>query len=149
MAVGPSALASCLQSSKPHKRPPPRSMCNTGRQNRFDGALEIICGFLLWVVPATALNSAVVRFTQHELSEDPDDWIANSLRHAVSHYLYKYQAIHVCVTAASRSDQNRPGHWSLGPQTLDVSGGARLFWVYLSAINAIDSHKHTLSACCC
>jgi uncharacterized membrane protein len=41
---------------------------------------------LLFVSPK-ALNSLVIFLTAHELSEDPDDWFAASLRNAV-HNLY-------------------------------------------------------------
>ena len=48
-----------------------------------DGVLETIGGILLLLVSPKALNSLVIFFTAHELSEDPDDWFATSLRHAV------------------------------------------------------------------
>ena len=48
-----------------------------------DGVLETIGGFLFMFVSPKALNSLVVFFTAHELSEDPDDWFATTLRHAV------------------------------------------------------------------
>jgi len=47
-----------------------------------DGALETIGGILLLVVSPDALSRFVVVLTQHELSQDPNDWIATSLRHA-------------------------------------------------------------------
>src|SRR3989441_11976637 len=48
-----------------------------------DGILETIGGILLMFVSPKALNSLVISFTTHELSEDPDDWFATTLRHAV------------------------------------------------------------------
>ena len=48
-----------------------------------DGVLETIGGFLLMFVSPKALNSLVVFFTAHELSEDPDDWFATTLGHTV------------------------------------------------------------------
>jgi len=48
-----------------------------------DGVLETVGGILLLLVSPKALNSLVIFFTAHELSEDPDDWFATSLRHAV------------------------------------------------------------------
>lgn len=48
-----------------------------------DGVLETIGGILFMFVSPKALNSLVIFFTAHELSEDPDDWFATSLRHAV------------------------------------------------------------------
>jgi uncharacterized membrane protein len=48
-----------------------------------DGVLETIGGILLMFVGPKALNSLVIFLTAHELSEDPDDWFAASLRSAV------------------------------------------------------------------
>jgi uncharacterized membrane protein len=48
-----------------------------------DGVLEMIGGSLFMFVSPKALNSLVILFTAHELSEDPDDWFAITLRHAV------------------------------------------------------------------
>jgi uncharacterized membrane protein len=48
-----------------------------------DGILEIIGGLLFLLLQQSALNTVTVFLTAHELSEDPGDWIANSLRHAV------------------------------------------------------------------
>ena len=51
----------------------------------IDGALEIIGGFLfLFVSPAT-INEVVRLLTQHELSEDPGDIVANYLRRFSEH----------------------------------------------------------------
>jgi uncharacterized membrane protein len=46
-----------------------------------DGVLELVGGVLLLFVTPDRLDSIVRALTQHELSEDPDDLIANSLRH--------------------------------------------------------------------
>lgn len=46
----------------------------------LDGVLELIGGVLLLVVSPSRLDSLVRFLTQHELSEDPDDLIANTLR---------------------------------------------------------------------
>ena len=48
-----------------------------------DGVLETIGGILFMFVNPKALNSLVILFTSHELSEDPDDWFAITLRHVV------------------------------------------------------------------
>jgi len=48
-----------------------------------DGVLETIGGIVFMFVSPKALNSLVILFTAHELSEDPDDWFATTLRHAV------------------------------------------------------------------
>jgi uncharacterized membrane protein len=50
----------------------------------IDGVLEIIGGFLLLLISNAALNRLVATLTQHELVEDPHDWIANALRQAVA-----------------------------------------------------------------
>ena len=52
-----------------------------------DGVLETIGGILFMFVSPKGLNSLVIFLTAHELSEDPDDWFAASLRNAV-HNLY-------------------------------------------------------------
>jgi uncharacterized membrane protein len=48
-----------------------------------DGVLETIGGILFMFVDPKALSSLVIAFTAHELSEDPDDWFATTLRHVV------------------------------------------------------------------
>src|SRR4051794_30020984 len=45
----------------------------------LDGALEVVGGALLLVASPTTINRIVVALTQHELSEDPNDWIATHL----------------------------------------------------------------------
>lgn len=51
----------------------------------IDGVLELVGGLLLWLVPATALTGLVGVLTQHELSEDPNDLVATSLRALAQH----------------------------------------------------------------
>lgn len=51
----------------------------------IDGALELIGGILFLAVSRSALNHIVIMLTQHELNEDPGDWIANTMRHASDH----------------------------------------------------------------
>ena len=48
----------------------------------LDGVLEFIGGVLLLLVSPTALQRLVVVLTQHELAEEPDDWLVMTLRHA-------------------------------------------------------------------
>jgi uncharacterized membrane protein len=48
-----------------------------------DGVLETIGGILFMFVDPKALSSLVISLTAHELSEDPDDWFATTLRHLV------------------------------------------------------------------
>ena len=45
----------------------------------LDGVLEAIGGLLLLAVTPATINAVVSRLTQHELSEDPDDFIASHL----------------------------------------------------------------------
>jgi len=47
-----------------------------------DGILELIGGVLLLSVSPAGLNRLVVALTQHELAEEPDDWLVAALRHA-------------------------------------------------------------------
>jgi uncharacterized membrane protein len=47
----------------------------------IDGILEIVGGIMLMLVTKPALNGFVVFLTQRELAEDPQDFIAGSLRH--------------------------------------------------------------------
>ena len=50
----------------------------------FDGALELVGGFLLLLLSPLALNRLVIVLTQHELVEDPHDLIAVALRSGVA-----------------------------------------------------------------
>jgi len=45
----------------------------------LDGVLEAIGGLLLLVVTPATINRLTVALTQHELSQDPNDFIANHL----------------------------------------------------------------------
>ena len=46
----------------------------------LDGVLEMIGGVLLLMTSPSTLNRLVVALTQHELGEDPHDWLATTLR---------------------------------------------------------------------
>jgi uncharacterized membrane protein len=50
----------------------------------LDGILEVLGGFLLLVVSPATVNQIVRALTQHELSEDPHDFIDTHLLHAAS-----------------------------------------------------------------
>lgn len=50
-----------------------------------DGLLETAGGILFLLVSRGELNRIIVHLTRPELLEDPDDLIANGLRHAFSH----------------------------------------------------------------
>ncbi len=45
----------------------------------IDGVLEFVGGILLLFISPTLINKTVVLLTQHELSEDPRDWVATHL----------------------------------------------------------------------
>lgn len=47
----------------------------------FDGTLELIGGVLLLVVSPSAVNHVTTFLTQHELTEDPHDFIATHIVH--------------------------------------------------------------------
>jgi uncharacterized membrane protein len=47
----------------------------------LDGGLEIIGSLLLLLLPTARLQSLVVTLTQHELSQDPHDFVATHLLH--------------------------------------------------------------------
>ena len=47
----------------------------------IDGILEFIGGVLLLFVSPSTLNRLIVALTQHELAEEPDDWLVVTLRH--------------------------------------------------------------------
>jgi uncharacterized membrane protein len=77
-----------VQSSKDHRR----AIAPLGRTFRVslilkaaDAVLEMVGGVLFLVVPPSALGRIVVALTQHELSEDPHDLVANFLREATQH----------------------------------------------------------------
>ena len=57
----------------------------------IDGILEILGGFLFILINPAKLNRIVALLTQHELSEDPNDLIANFLVKTVKNFSVKTQ----------------------------------------------------------
>jgi uncharacterized membrane protein len=51
----------------------------------LDGALETIGGILFLLISRQTLNRLVINLTRPELLEDPDDSVANALRHTFNH----------------------------------------------------------------
>jgi len=51
----------------------------------IDGILELIGGILLLATNPDAINHLIVNLTEHELQNDPGDWICNTLRRAGDH----------------------------------------------------------------
>src|SRR3989339_238737 len=52
----------------------------------IDGLLEMVGGFLLLTINPLTLNKIVIFLTQHELTEDPNDFIATSLIKIATNY---------------------------------------------------------------
>ncbi len=52
----------------------------------LDAALEIAGGIALWMVSPGWIIRLAGLVTQDEIAEDPQDFVANHLRHAVSHF---------------------------------------------------------------
>jgi uncharacterized membrane protein len=92
--------AACESEMKPKERgtgPPQAGARATWLHTAFeagitlkgvDGLLEIAGGVLLWRVNRATLNRIVAGLTQHELSEDPHDFIARHLVEASRHFGY-------------------------------------------------------------
>ena len=51
----------------------------------LDGVLETVGGTLFLLISRPELHHLVIKLTRPEILEDPDDLIANSLRHAFGH----------------------------------------------------------------
>ena len=82
----------------------------------LDGVLEIVGGVLLLAISKDQLTSWAVTLTQHELSEDPNDFIANHLLTAAGHlsggsqmfaafYLLAHGVVKVVLVAAVLKDK--------------------------------------------
>lgn len=52
----------------------------------LDGLLEIIGGIILLIIKPESVNRLASFLTQHELSQDPKDFIANHLLHSAQHF---------------------------------------------------------------
>lgn len=70
----------------------------------LDGLLELIGGLLLLVVSPVTINAFTVWITQHELSEDPHDFVATRLLHlsagltgSATHFAAAYLLLHGAV----------------------------------------------------
>lgn len=82
----------------------------------LDGVLEVVGGVLLLVVSPTTIDRVTRALTQHELSEDPHDFLATHLLHAASSltgsslefgavYLLLHGAVKIVLVAALLRDQ--------------------------------------------
>ncbi len=95
--------------------------------------LETIGGILLYVISADTLTMFVVKLTQEELSEDPNDYIAHQLLQSAKHFSIgsKYFAAfyllsHGIIKLFLVAGLLRGKHWAY-PTSLGVLG---LFIVY-------------------
>jgi uncharacterized membrane protein len=91
----------------------------------LDGVLELVGGILLLLVSPSQI-SALARFlTQHELTEDPHDFVANNLLHLTSNltvsaslfgavYLLLHGAVKVVLVWAVLKDQLWAYPWMIG-----------------------------------
>jgi uncharacterized membrane protein len=91
----------------------------------LDGVLEAIGGLLLFAVTPATLDLLVARLTQHELSEDPHDFIARHLlRYAhgltgsavtfAAVYLLVHGVIKIVLVAALLRNQAWAYPWMIG-----------------------------------
>lgn len=99
----------------------------------IDGILELIGGVLLLATNPETLNRIIVGLTEHELQQDPGDWICTTLRHAGNHlysnariwesaYLLSHGAIKVFLAAGIL----RGKLWAY-PTAMLIIGGFVLF----------------------
>jgi uncharacterized membrane protein len=103
-----------------------------------------IAGILLLFVSPKALNILVIFFTAHELSEDPDDWFATTLRHAVNNlssdtklFVSAYLDVHGLVKVFLTAGLLREKLWAY-PTALWFLGIFLLYQLYRF------SHTHSL-----
>ncbi len=91
----------------------------------LDGVLEIIGGVLLLLISRAQLDSWVVALTQHELSEDPNDFLATHLLSAEGHlsggsqtfaalYLLSHGLVKVVLVGAVLKDRLWAYPWMIG-----------------------------------
>ena len=119
----------------------------------LDGLLELAGGLLLWVTSPAAIGAFVATLTQHELSTDPHDLVANWLLGATSHltadglafgtvYLLAHGVVKVVLAVAVLREK----HWAFPPM-MAFLGVFILYQVYrvglshsllLAALTAFD-----------
>ncbi len=118
----------------------------------IDGLLETIGGILLLAVSPATLNHLVGRLTQHELSQDPHDYIARHLLQATTDlhhtrtfgaaYLLSHGIAKIVLVIALLKDK----HWAY-PATLIFLGAFIAYQLYrityhptisLAALTAFD-----------
>lgn len=109
----------------------------------LDGLLELTSGILLLLVSRADLNNVVLNLTAPELAEDPDDLIANFLRHAVHHlslntkyFASIYLLIHGAVKVSLMVGLLRGKLWAYRPA---------LFVLVIFVLYQIYRYSHTHS----
>ena len=106
----------------------------------LDGVLETIGGLLLLFVPAETLNTWLVTVTQHELSEDPHDFVFSHLLSSGQHilatsltfaglYLLTHGLVKVVLVVAVLRDKLWAYPWMMGFLALFI-----VYQCYLLAI---------------
>lgn len=71
----------------------------------IDGIFELIGGVALFFISPTFINGAARALTQHELSQDPHDFIANHILHSagtLTHAATTFAAIYLLIHGASK-----------------------------------------------
>ena len=72
----------------------------------LDGVAEIIGAFLLFVVSPSAISHVLAMVTQHELSEDPHDFIASHLLRISERFSADSQIFRGDVSIGARGRQS-------------------------------------------
>jgi uncharacterized membrane protein len=111
----------------------------------FDGLLETIGGVLLWLIKPSTMNRALHFMFQHELSQDPHDFIARHVLHfqaSVTHgsvvfaslYLLTHGVVKIVLAAALWMNDL----WAY-PLAIFVFGAFTVYQIYRY------SHTHSIA----
>lgn len=90
----------------------------------LDGVLEVVGGLLLLVVTPATIQGLIRTLTQHELSEDPRDFLANHILHAAggvtgatvrfgAAYLLLHGVVKIVLVAALLRNQQWAYPWMI------------------------------------
>jgi uncharacterized membrane protein len=91
----------------------------------IDGVLELAGGVLLFILHRPLLNRLLAALTQHELAEDPRDFVANHLMAAARHltpdtrrfaalYLLAHGAAKIALMVGLLRDRRKFYPWTIG-----------------------------------
>ena len=101
----------------------------------LDGLLELVGGVLLLVISPAAINDLAQRLTQHELSQDPNDFIAHHLLrltgnlHQTQFFGALYLLTHGVVKIVIVIGLMRREHWAY-PVAFAFLGGFVIYQLY-------------------